>query len=266
MRKGQAMTRERVPNLRIPDVWDGFGGYGMDKMSRSRSRTALSRIRMSRPSRPSMGLSDGKSWQASGTLRNARWNILTIGMTTMGTNSLPLAVKVSCDRVDRAGFTPTAKAAVGGIMVMDAPVSTAKRSRRLPRRPDMRAYAMRSPASRTSRYSGTEGYGIAMRQVFVRVEDAGKPPGCDEPFVYLVFVRRMGQEPSAQRCLCPGFQAGYRNQEPFPAETLPDLVDQLVFHGLHSLANLGGQVWTSDIRRTDQGEAASFDAGRSGDE
>ncbi len=76
---------------------------------------------MSRPNRPSTGLSEGSSWQATVRLRNAVSNTWTCGMTTSGMSSLPLAVRVSRVAVERAGLTPIANAACGGVSVGGAP-------------------------------------------------------------------------------------------------------------------------------------------------
>jgi len=80
--------------------WD----YGSWTLGRVKLMTALRRVRRSRPSKPSIGLSEGSSWQARVTRRSVCSKIRSRGITTSGTNSLPLAVSVSRNAVDLAGL------------------------------------------------------------------------------------------------------------------------------------------------------------------
>ena len=204
--------------------------YAVRMLDFGRSMAALNRERTSKPNRPSMGLSAGSSWQATGTLRNIDSKIRNWGTTTNGMNSLPLAVSVSRKTVDRAGFKPIASAAFGGIMVVVAPVSRARRTKRLPFGPRSLTYIIRRPASLSRGYSRSKGDRVTMRQGFVRVHGDTQPPDLHETIVNIVPMRGMGQQVPAKRYLGMGVHSIHGNKQPFSMESFPNLINRLLFH------------------------------------
>lgn len=154
----------------------------------------------------------------------------------MGMSSLPLAVSVSRKTVERAGLTPMANTAFGGTMVVVAPVSTTRRTSRLPLGPVSRAYTIRRPASARRGYSGTEGDRVAVGQRLIRVEDQRQTLGFDQPVVHLIPGRRVRQQAPAEGTLGLGVQAVHRDQQPLATESLSDYVNRLAFHDIDSVA------------------------------
>ena len=210
--------------------------YGMWMLGFLTSTTARSRVRRSSPSNPSMGLSDGSSWQTTATRWNVRSKTRRVGMVTTGASSFPLAVSVSRVIVARAGLTPMATAACGGIMVIVAPVSRARRTSRAPLGPLSCAYTTNRPASLRRGYSGTEGDGVALGQGRLGVDSDRQTLGLDEPVVDLVAMGRMGQQAPSERRLGFGIQPVHRNEQPLAMESLSQSIHGFAFHGTRSLA------------------------------
>lgn len=209
-------------------------------VERLRSMIALSRVRISRPSKPSIGLSEGSPWQATVTRRNVFSNTRSRGITRRGVSSLPLAVSVSRNTVARAGWTPMAKAALGGIILVVAPVSKASRTTQLPLGPVSCVYTRSRPASERSGYSGTEeSDGVAFRQGFFRVDRKKEPLGLYHPVVDIVPVGRMGQQPPTEGFLSTRIDPIHGDQQPFSMESLTDLMNRLTLHSNLNISQFG---------------------------
>ncbi len=204
----------------------------MRMVSVFKSMATLSRTRRSRPSKPSTGLSAGSPWHATVTRLNTFSNNRSFGTTSMGISSFPLAVNVSRNWVARPGWQPMASAALGGMMVVVAPVSRARRTTQLPLGPLSLAWTSRSPASERRGYSGTEkGDGVTLRERFFRVNGVGQPCGLHHSVVYLIPAGRMDQEAASDRLLRPGINPVHRDQQPLSVEPLADLLDRMALHG-----------------------------------
>ena len=195
-----------------------------------RSMSALSGMRMSSPSSPSIGVPGGSSGQATVTRRSFLSNNVTCGTTTSGINSLPLAVSVSRNARARAGWQPMANATFGGIIVAVAPVSTASRTIQLPFGPVSRTNTMNRPASRRRGYSDRESDGIVLRQGFFRIKGKSESFYFDETVVDLIPVGRVSQQTSGERDLRAWVHPTHGDQEPLAAKPLSDSVNGLRFH------------------------------------
>lgn len=168
----------------------------MQRVCLRRLRSALRRVKRSRPSKPSIGLSVGSSWHAKGTRTKVFSNTLTRGTTTTGINSLPLAVRVS----------------------------------------------------RRRGYSGTEGYGIAMRQGLVGVEHKSQSLDLCQPIVDFIPMRRVCQQTPLKWHLRPRVETISGNGQPLAAESSSNLVYRLALT-LHDTSNVTHAKPTDKPRR-----------------
>jgi len=105
---------------------------------------------------------------------------------------------------------------------MVAPVSSARRSNRLPLGPLIRACTTSRPASAKRRYSGTESNGEVFGQGGVRENSNGQTFRCYHAVVDPVTMRGMGQQSAGQRLLGSGVETVYGNEQPLMAEAFAD--------------------------------------------
>jgi len=129
-----------------------------------------------------------------------------------------------------------ATATFGGIIVVVAPVSSARRTSRLPLGPLSRTYTMRRPASERSGYSDTEGDGVAVGEGLLRVEGHGQTCGLHQAVVDLIPMRRVGQQMPTERYLRAWVEAIHADQQPLSVKSLPNLVNRLALHRDSSIA------------------------------